>query len=117
MAMSLRPLGWMATLFACTGALYLYYAQPAMGRALVIAFAVAGLVACSLLTLLDALARRDLDARQRALWVAVGLLTPVGPGVYYVLRRRAAQILHRAEPERRERLPSAYRVHDPFHRH
>jgi hypothetical protein len=111
--MSLRPLGWMATLFASADSLFLYYAEPSTGRTLAIMLAVAGLAALSVLVLLDVLQRRDLDARQKLTWGAIGLLSPVGPGIYYVMRRR----IHKAEAKPRERLPSAYRVHDPFHRH
>jgi len=98
---------------ASVGTLYLGWRQPGMARAIVIAFAVAGLAALSLLVLLDVMQRRDLDARRKALWFAIGLLSPVGPGAYYVVRRR----LGREATPRREKLPSAYRTRDPFHRH
>ncbi|GEM_PF-3837194 len=113
MAMSLRPLGWMATLFLCLAVMDLAYVDPGLGRMVGIVLAVAALAALWLLVLLDVLQRRDLAAGQKLLWGLLGLLSPVGPGVYYVVRRRLA----RPAPPPRERPPSAYRVHDPFHRH
>jgi drug/metabolite transporter (DMT)-like permease len=103
----------MLTLMASVGGLYYAWRQPGSALAVLAAFVVAALAALALLVVLDVLQRRDLDARQRAAWIALALLSPVGPGAYYVLRRRIGH----AEPPPRERPPSAYRVHDPFHRH
>lgn len=113
MALSVRPLGWMLTLMACVGGLYYAWLHPGSALGVALALVGAALAALALLVILDVLQRRDLDAGQRATWIVLALLSPFGPGAYYVLRRRLGHV----EPPPRERPPSAYRVHDPFHRH
>lgn len=118
---SLKPLGWMATLFACVGVLYVAYTQPGSGLPLALSLGGALALGIVVIATLDVLQRRDFDRKQRARWLALVVLglPPAAAVVYLAMGRSRTALRFRSEPlpaPERRRPPHQYDVKDPFHR-